>query len=46
MGEKSKIVEHGKVMNLQKRTVHGVLIYQGCVSVEVDKSENDEYVFF
>ena len=46
VGEKGKLVAHGKVTNVQGGTVHGVPIYEGCVSVEVYKSEDDEYVFF
>lgn len=46
VGEEGKLVAHGKVMNLEGGTVHGVPIYQGCVSVEVNKSIDDEYVLF
>ena len=46
VGEEGKLVAHGKVMNLQGGTVHGVPIHQGCVSVEVNKSVDDEYVLF
>lgn len=46
IGEEGKLVAHGKVINVQGGTVHGVLIYEGCVSVEVHKSEVDKYVLF
>jgi hypothetical protein len=46
VGEEAKLVAHGKVMNLEGGTVHGVPIYQGCVSVEVNKSVDDEYTLF
>ena len=46
VGEEGKTIRYGKVMNLQGGTVHEIPIYQGCVSVEVNKSENDEYVIF
>ena len=44
VGEEGKLVAHGKVTNIQGGTVHGVPIYEGCVSVEVARSEKDEYV--
>ena len=46
VGEEGKLVAYGKVINVQRRTVHGVPIYEGCVFVEVNKSEDDEYVLF
>ena len=46
VNEEGKLVAHGKVMNLEGGTVHGVPIYQRCVSVEVNKSVDDEYVLF
>ena len=46
MGEEGKLVAYGKVMNVQGGTVHQVPIYEGYVSVEVNKSEDDNYVLF
>ena len=46
VGVEGKLVAHGKVTNVQEETVHEVPIYKGCVSVEVHKSEDDDYVFF
>jgi hypothetical protein len=46
VGEKGKLVAHKKVMNVQGGTVHGVPIYEGCVSVDINKSKDDEYVLF
>lgn len=46
VGEEGKIVRYGKVLNLQGGTVHEISIYQGCVFVGINKSEDDEYVMF
>ena len=46
VGEKEKLIIHRNVINVEERTVYEVLIYKGCVSVEVHKSEDDEYGLF
>lgn len=46
MGEEGKLIAHRKIMNVQGGTVYKVPIYEGCISVEVNKSEDDEYVLF
>ena len=46
VGEEEKLVAHGKVKNVEGGTLHGAVIYEGCVSLEVQKSEDDEYVLF
>ena len=44
--EEGKLVAHGKVMNVEGETMHEIIIYAGCVSMEVQKNENNEYVIF
>ena len=46
VGEEEKLVVHRKVKNVKGRTLHGTTIYEDCVSLDVQKSENDEYVIF
>ena len=46
VGEEGKLIAHKKDINVEGNMVHGVLIYEGCVSMEVHKSEDDEYVLF
>ena len=46
VGGEGKLVAHGKVINVQGETVHELPIYEGCISVKVHKSEDDEYVIF
>ena len=46
VGEEEKLVAHEKVKNVEGGTLHGAIIYEGSVSLEVQKSEDDEYVIF
>ena len=46
VGEEGKLVAHGKVKNEEEGILHGAIIYEGCVSSEVQKCEDDEYVIF
>ena len=46
VGEEEKLIAHRNVINVEDRTVHEVLIYKRCVSVEVHKNVDDEYVIF
>ena len=46
VGEEGSLVAYGKVINVQRETVHGFLIYERCMVVEVHKSEDNEYVLF
>lgn len=45
-GEEEQVVGIGKVINLEGAKLHGVTIPEGCVSVEVQKSNNDDYVLY
>ena len=45
-GEKEKIIALGKIINVEGGILHGVIICEGCVSLEVQKSHDNEYVFF
>lgn len=45
-GEEGLVVGVGKVINLEGSKVHGVTIPEGCVTVEVSKSNNDDYVLY
>ena len=46
MGEEGKLIAHMKVMNVQGETVYEVLIYEGSISVEVNRSKDDEDELF
>lgn len=46
VGDEEKLIAHGKVINLERETVHEVLIYKGCLFVKAHKTEDDEYVLF
>jgi hypothetical protein len=46
VGEEGKLIAHGKVKNVEGRILHGAIIYEGCVTLEMQKSEDDEYVLF
>ena len=46
VGEEEKLIAHGKMINVERRTVHEVPIYEGCLSMEMHKSEDDEFVIF
>jgi len=45
-GEQEHVVGIGKVVNLEGAKLHGVTIPKGCVSVEVQKSNNDDYLLY
>ena len=45
MGEEGKLIAHGKVMSVQRGTVHRVPIYEGYVSVEVKKAKMTSMYF-
>ena len=32
--------------NVEGKTLHGAIIYEGCMSLEVQKNEDDKYVLF
>ena len=44
--EEKKVVARGKVRNVEGGTLHGVPIYTDCLSLEVQKSEDNDYVLF
>ena len=46
IGEEGKLVVHGKVKNVEGGILHGAIIYEGCVSLEMQKSKDDEYILF
>ena len=37
---------HGKMTNAERDILHEVIIYEGCVSLEVHKNHDDEYYLF
>ena len=45
-GEEEQVVGIGKVINLEGAKLHGVTLEEGCVSVEVQKSNNDDYLLY
>lgn len=45
-GEEGMVVGLGKVINLEGSSCHGVTIPEGHVTVEVTKSNNDDYVLY
>lgn len=45
-GEEGLVVGMGKVINLEGSKLHGVTIPEGCVTVEVSKSNNDDYLLY
>ncbi len=46
VGEEELVVGIGKVMNLEGASLHGETIPEGCVSVEVQESNNDKYEIY
>ena len=40
------MVVHGKLTNVEGGTLHGLIVFSSCVSLEVQRSYNKEYVFF
>lgn len=45
-GEEEKVVTHWKTKNVEGGTLHKVIIYEDCMSLEVQWSHNDEFNFF
>ena len=45
-GEEEEVTGIGKVVNLEGGKLHGVTIPKGCVSMEVQKNNLDEYLFY
>jgi hypothetical protein len=45
-GEEEQVVGNGKVVNLEGGRLHGVAIPEGCVSVEVQKTNIGEYLLY
>jgi hypothetical protein len=45
-GEEEQVVGIGKVINLEGGKLHGATIPEGCVSVEVERSNNEDYVLY
>jgi hypothetical protein len=39
VGEEDKLIVHGNNINVERDTVYRILIYEGCVSVEVHKAK-------
>lgn len=46
VNEEQLLVAEGKVMSLPGATLHGVVICEGNVSVQVTKSHDDAYVLY
>ena len=46
VGDVGKLVAHENVKNVEGKTLHGAIIYEGCMSLEVQKNEDDKYVLF
>lgn len=45
VAEDENLVANKNVMNVKGGSLHGITIYKGCVFVEVQNSEHDEYIF-
>jgi hypothetical protein len=45
-GEEEQVVGNGKVVDLEGGRLHGVTIPEGCVFVEVQKTNNDDYLLY
>ena len=45
-GEEEQVVGIRKLIDLEGARLHGVTISESCVSVEVQKSNNDDYLFY
>lgn len=45
-GQKIKVVARGKITNIEMDTLHKVIIYEDCVSLEVQNNHDDGYYFF
>jgi hypothetical protein len=45
-GEEEQVVGIGKMINLEGAKLHGATVPEGCVSVEVQKSNNDDYILY
>lgn len=45
-GKEEKLVAHEKMTNMERGTLHGVITYEGCMPLKVERSHNDEYVHF
>ena len=45
-GEEGQVVAIGKIVNLEGGRLHGVTIPEGCVSVEVQKTNNNDYLLY
>lgn len=44
VGDERKLVAYGKVMNVEGKTLHRITIYEGCISMEMQNSEDNEYI--
>lgn len=44
--EEELVVGIGKVINLEGSNFHGVTIPEGCVTIEVSKSNKDDYLLY
>ena len=44
--EDEKVVAHGKLTNVEGSILHGVIMFSSCMSLEVQRSHNKEYVLF
>ena len=45
-GEEEQVVGNGKMVNLEGGKLHGVTIPRGCVFVEVQKTNNNDYLLY
>lgn len=44
--EKENVVARGKTTNVKGGTMHGIIICKGCMSLEMQRSHDNEYVLF